>query len=106
MHGFPSRAQTPPPNSPFLTRGDRLAAGPEAAAEGARASRLDPERSGSGTERELPLSPTAPPRPLSRSLTNRPASQWVQRDARAAGRSIGIAPPSAEATALTEALER
>ena len=70
------------------------------------ASRLDPERSGSGAERELPLSPTAPPRPLSRSLTNRPASQRVQRYAGTAGRSIGIAPPSVEATGLTEALER
>ena len=70
------------------------------------ASRLDPERSGSGAERELPLSPTAPPRPLSRSLTNRPASQRVQRYGRAAGRSIGSAPPSAEAICITEALDR
>lgn len=70
------------------------------------ASRLDPAQSGAGAERELPLSPTAPPRPLSRSLTNRPASQRVQRDGRAAGRSIGIAPPSARATFLTEALDR
>jgi len=43
---------------------------------------------------------------LSRSLTNRPASQRIHRDACPAGRSIGIAQHRARATFLTEALDR